>query len=142
MSQESSLSDQDAYAELSVYTLAHPDPAFIHQHIVDAFVAQTAGLDTKPITLTFALVGLYLAVEKGYTGRQVQLAHMALARKRKVWPALPLPDERGAITVREVLAAPPGEERDTMIHRWCASVWEVYQESQELIRALTTQELR
>ncbi len=31
----------------------------------------------------FALVDLYLACERGYTGRQVQLAHMALARRRR-----------------------------------------------------------
>lgn len=33
-------SEQQAYYELSYYTLAHPDPNFIHQHIVDAFGAQ------------------------------------------------------------------------------------------------------
>jgi uncharacterized protein DUF5946 len=60
---------------LSAYTLTHSDPAFIHQHVVDAFAAQSADDTTKPITLTFALVGLYLHVEKGRTGRRVQLVH-------------------------------------------------------------------
>ena len=27
----------DLYHEPSCYTLAHPDPSFIHQHIVDAY---------------------------------------------------------------------------------------------------------
>ncbi len=56
-------SDQEAYNELSYYTLSHPDPAFIHQNIVDAYTAQHAGQDTKPIAITFALIGLYLSVE-------------------------------------------------------------------------------
>ena len=129
-----SLSDQEAYAELAFYTLAHADPAFIHQHIVDAFAAQTAGPETQPVTLLFALVGLYLAVEKGLTGRQVQLAHMALAKNRNHWPRLPLPDQRGEISVYQVLAAPPGTERDEMIHRWCASVWSAYGDQQAFIR--------
>ena len=49
------------------YTLAHPDAAFIHQHIVDAFTAQTANRDSKPIAVAFALIGLGLYLEKNYT---------------------------------------------------------------------------
>jgi hypothetical protein len=128
--------DVDGYDDLAFYTLAHPDPAFIHQLVVDAYAAQAAGPDTKPVRLTFALVGLYLVVEKGFTGRQVQQVHRALAGKRKTWPTFPLPDQRGEITVRQVLAAAPGEARDAMIYRWCASVWEAYGERQEAIREL------
>ena len=51
---------RELYHELSAYTLSHPDPSFIHQYVVDAFAAQTADENTKPIALTFALVGLYL----------------------------------------------------------------------------------
>jgi hypothetical protein len=49
--------DQDAYDELQCYTLAHADPSFIHQHLVDAFTVQHADERTKPIALTFAPVG-------------------------------------------------------------------------------------
>ena len=38
------------------------------QHVVDAYAAQTARASTKPITLAFALVGLYLHLEKNQTG--------------------------------------------------------------------------
>jgi hypothetical protein len=58
------------YHELRAYSLAHRDPNFLHQHVVDAFAAQCANERTKPITLTFALVGLYLHVEKKQTGLQ------------------------------------------------------------------------
>jgi hypothetical protein len=118
--------EQELYDELSFYTLAHADPAFIHQHIVDAFAAQTAGELTKPIKLTFALVGLYLHVEKQFSGRQVQLVHMQLAQKKSEWPALRLPKERGVIRVVDVLAAPEGSERDALIHAWCAAVWDAF----------------
>lgn len=50
-------SEPAAYDELQAYTLAHGDPAFIHQHVVDAWAAQHADEETKPIALTFALVG-------------------------------------------------------------------------------------
>jgi hypothetical protein len=65
--------NHEAYNELCYYTLPHGDPAFIHQHVVDAFAAQTCSENDKPIKLTFALAGLFLYVEKQFTGRQVQL---------------------------------------------------------------------
>jgi hypothetical protein len=73
---KSKLTDQEAYDKLSRYTLAHRSPAFIHQHIVDAFTAQHADMETKPIAIVFALVGLYLYVEKNLTGKKIHFAHM------------------------------------------------------------------
>ncbi len=43
------LSEPDAYHELCCYTLAHRDPGFIHQHVVDAFAAQAEGPGTSPV---------------------------------------------------------------------------------------------
>src|SRR5271163_4347196 len=100
--------DEAAYHELYCDTLTHGSPAFILQHVVDAFAAQDAREGEKPIRLTFALVGLFLHVEKGLTGRQVQLAHMKLGRTKQNWPALQIPRDRGAITATTVLAAPSG----------------------------------
>src|SRR5262249_50414598 len=64
--------DQEAYYELAGYTLVHPDPAFIHQYIVDAYAAQHADAHCKPISISFALAGLYLHLERGYSGKAVQ----------------------------------------------------------------------
>lgn len=134
-------SDQDLYNELAYYTLAHGDPAFIHQHVVDAFTAQHADENSKPIGVVFALIGLCLHLEKNFTGRQVQQMHMRLGRYRKQWPRLPLPQERGDITAADVLAAPPGQERDKMIRSWCVSVWQAWRESRPQILDLLKKEL-
>lgn len=116
----SRLSEQDLYHELSVYTLELRDPEFIHQHVVDAFAVQHADPDSKPMALVFGLVGLYLHLEKGFTGRQVQRAHMELAHKRKQWIVPSMPEAQPAgIGVADVLAAEPGSERNAMIGRWC-----------------------
>jgi hypothetical protein len=129
----------DAYSELSFYTLAHPDQLyFIHQHIVDAQTAQTASVNTKPISIVFALVGLYLTVEKGYTGREVQQVHMQLAASKDALPTIALPVERGTITVDAVLNTPPGEQRDAMIKQWCTSVWNAYKDVQGIVIAYLT----
>ena len=61
-------------------------PGFILQHAVDAFAAQTANEQSKPIGVVFALVGLYLHVEKQFSGRQVQQVHMKLGRLKREWP--------------------------------------------------------
>src|SRR5215218_2034935 len=110
-----------AYDELYVYTMGRP--GFILQHVVDVFVVQTATADTKPIAIVFGLAGLYLHVERQFSGRQVQKAHMELARKKREWPNLSLPDDRGSITATDVLAANAGPERDSAIEHWCKSVW-------------------
>lgn len=128
--------DRETYGALCCYTLERGDPSFIHQHVVDAFTAQHADEHIKPIGLTFALVGLYLHVEKGLSGKEVQQAHMALARQKRTWPAFALPRERGQMSVADVMATRAGPERDEAIHRWCASVWEAFQDSRESIVSL------
>ena len=135
-------SDLELFHELSFYTLAHPDPAFIHQLSVDAFTAQHAEETTKPMAVVFALLGLYLHIEKGFTGKQVQRAHMRLAKHRRQWPRLPLPRKQAGITVADVVRAAPGVARDAMIEQWCVSVWEVWQESRDPIADLAKMELQ
>jgi hypothetical protein len=59
--------NQEQYNELLYYTLGHPDiEYFIHHYVVDAYTAQTADNNTNPIAKAFALVGLYLFIEKNY----------------------------------------------------------------------------
>ena len=95
------MTDEELYNELAYDTLSHPDPSFIHQHVVDAYAAQYASEKTKPIQLVFALVGLYLYVDKGFTGRQVQKAHMHLAKRRQNWEQPAFPGGRGAIAISD-----------------------------------------
>ena len=129
-------SEQNAFHELCCYTLARGDASFVHQHVVDAFAAQSADEKTKPIKLAFALAGLYLHVEKQFSGREVQRVHMNLAKRKQSWPVLPLPEDRGAVTVLEVLAAPEGDARDRAIELWCGSVWRAFHESHRIIADL------
>lgn len=110
-----------AYDEVYVYTMGRP--GFILQHVVDAFAVQTANQDTKPISVVFGLVGLYLHVEKQFSGRQVQEVHMKLGQRKREWPKINFPKDRGSMTVVDVLAMPSGPERDKAIDNWCQSVW-------------------
>ncbi|MBS0659857.1 MAG: hypothetical protein JSR82_16580 [Verrucomicrobia bacterium] len=124
--------------ELTAWTQNLADVNFVHQHVVDVQAAQQAGPATKPITLTFALVGLCLHLEHGWSGRAVQRAHMQLARAGKQWPQFPQPDERGTMSAADVVARPESE-RVAAIDAWCAEVWAAYGEChravEELLRA-------
>ena len=130
------ITDADAYNELCCYTLTLGDAAFIHQHVVDAFAAQNADKQTKPIKLAFALIGLYLHVEKQFSGREVQRAHQFLGQKKRSWPSFPLPHGRGSITARDRMRLPEGAERDQAIHDWCVSVWNAFGDSHQPVKEL------
>lgn len=125
--------DRELYNELQYYTLSHPDPDFIHQHAVNAFAAQTADENTRPITLIFALEGLYHYLEEGFTGKEVRDLHGMMAQHKMDWPEIKLPANRGNITVKDVLDKPEGPERDEMIRKWCEAVWEAYEGNRETI---------
>ena len=123
-----------AYDEVYVYTMGRP--GFILQHVVDAFAVQTANQDSKPIGVVFGLVGLYLHVEKQFSGRQVQEVHMKLGRRKREWPSICFPEDRGTMTVDDVLAASAGSERDMAIDNWCRSVWTSFGGNRQTIIAL------
>lgn len=133
---------QGIYGELTGYTVMRGDAEFIHQHLVDAYAAQHAEAHQRPIGLAFALIGLYLTFEQGATGRQVQHMHMLLANRSKTWPTFPRPPHTGALTVRDVLDAPPGDERDAALRRWAASVWQAWSHERERIAALIATVMR
>jgi hypothetical protein len=124
-----SRSCQDLCDELFAYTLTRERGEFIHQHAVDAYAAQHVGKDTKPVKIAGSLIGLYLFAERGYTGRQVQLAHMALGNKMKSWPQFEAPEKQARLTVSDPLNVPPGPERDEIIRQWARDVWEMWRES-------------
>ena len=126
--------ERAAFDEVYVYTMGRP--GFILQHVVDAFAVQTANDDSKPIGVVFGLVGLYLYVEKQFSGRQVQRVHVELGRRKREWPRVHMPEDRGSVTVANVLAASAGPERDLAINDWCRSVWTAFGADRQTIIAL------
>ena len=118
------------FGELTAKTQTLGDPAFPHQYAVDAYAAQHATEDSPLIKTTFALVGLYLACERGFTGRAVQLEHMRLGRRgRKDWPRF-FRRIHAPVTIAGVLAG------RASLHEWMASVWREWAPDHERVRAL------
>ena len=127
--------------KLSYYTLDLRDPEFIHQLIVDTYMAQHFGQKVKPIGITFALVGLYLVNEKGYTGKMVQDVHVQLANvnKSKNWPYFPQPTKKASLNVKTVLESP---DKNRAIRDWSESVWEIWKDQKGQIAGLLQQYLQ
>lgn len=130
------IAEEEAFHALLAYTVTRGDTEFIHQHAVDAFAAQRADGHTNPVKITFALVGLSLLVERRFTGRAVQRAHMELARQNRNWPTFDLPDDRGSMTVVDVTRVAEGPERDAAIHAWAAAVWATYAHTRDEIERI------
>jgi len=126
----------EAYNELQCYTLEHGGNNFIHQHVVDAWSAQHADENTKPIRLAFALIGLSFHLEKKMSGREVQRMHMEFAKKRRSWPSFELPADRGEITAIDVMNNPAGLKRDKKIDEWCISIWNAYKSNHQTVAKL------
>jgi hypothetical protein len=129
------LFDMDAmrepYDEVYAYTMGRP--GFIPQHVVDAYAAQTASDGSKPMGVIFALVGLYLHIERQFSGGEVQKVHVRMGGQKRQWPAITLPRDRGSMTAADVLMAPEGRERDHAIDEWCRSVWTAFRDSRQTI---------
>jgi hypothetical protein len=133
-------SDEQAYHLLLAYTF-EPAHYLMHQHVVDAYAAQTADEHTKPITLVFALAGLYLHFEKGFTGPEAQQAHIRMAKARKDWPRLPLVGGRGHMTASDVIQFASGPERDAGIEHWAREVWDAWREQHAIVAQLVASAL-
>lgn len=129
------------FHELSCYSSSHADPKFIHQHVVDAFALETADEETKNIKVVFALIGLFLHVEKNFTGKEVQNAHIKLGKPNKAWPKLVLPINRGDISIKNVMECPEGLKRDMAIEKWCISIWDSYSHCHESVEKLVQENL-
>ena len=120
--------------ELSYYTLGLGDAAFIHQLAVDTYAAAHYSKKVKPITIAFALVGLYLVNEKKFSGKKVQQVHtdLAKANSSKIWPEFDLPMSKNWLTIKDVLQV-SDDRKQEMIRKWNQSVWNVWNKDEEKI---------
>lgn len=128
---------RDLYHELSFYSLTHPNKDFfIHQYVVDTYTAQHASKEFKPIKNAFALIGLCLLVNYNYNGRQIQQAHMELAKTKRSWPMFLRPEAKAEITISDILLTKTYSSRDELIKKWATSVWQMYKADHQAVMQL------
>lgn len=125
------------YGEVIGYELANIAAlGRYHQRMVDAYAAQHPGADGPRITLAFALIGLFLAIERGWRGDEVRDAHQALARQHREWPRFESPTARGSLTVFDVALAGSVEAHAAAVEDWSAAVWSAWRPAHEAVATL------
>jgi len=80
--------------------------------MIDADCAQHVTAETKPIAVAFAVMDLYLWLEEGFSGCQVQRVHVLFGKRKREWPKIEIPKKRGSVTVADVLKEDPGKARN------------------------------
>ncbi len=116
------------YGEVAGCELAHPElVGRFHQLTVDTYGAQHSGGDGRGIRIAYSLVGLHLALDRGWSGLAVREAHQGMGRPQPSWPAFLRPAAVGTLTVLEVGLA--GARAGSVaghaatVQRWAAAVW-------------------
>lgn len=131
--------------EIVAYEAANPAQLLRwHQLTVDAYGAQHTGPRTRTITTAFALNGLYLVLERGFSGTHAREAHGYLAETVPEWPrfAPPSGPPAYAVTVLDVaLAGSPEEHRDLLM-RWGGCAWDAWRHVHAEVAEMTDRQLR
>ena len=113
----------------------------LHQLTVDAYGAAHAGPPTGARYVTYSLVGLCLALERGATGDEVRAFHSRMGPPVPTWPSFDPPKRRSRLTVADVAAAGASagstEGHEELVRRWAADVWASWSDRHAEVRALT-----
>jgi hypothetical protein len=113
----------------------------LHQLTVDAYGAQHAGGQGSGIRVAYSLVGLLLALERGFTGVQVRDLHQRMGKPAPGWPRFDPPPGAGWLTVEDVAIA--GRRAGSVqghadtVGRWARSVWAAWAARHDDVRGLT-----
>jgi hypothetical protein len=130
------------YWEFSNFTLSVRDQNFPHQLAVDTYAAQHYGAKMKPVTITFALIGLHLAFERGYTGREVQDAHVLLGKLHERWPGFTVTRKADEVNGSNVLQNISKDNYGQLLAKWGKSVWDSWKPEHENVRKLVDRYLK
>lgn len=95
-----------------------------HQLTVDAYGAQHAGAPSPPISTAFGLIGLYLALEHGWSGTAVRAAHRFLAQRSTTWPSFRGRSDAPVLCIADVAGATSPDEHASRVQAWARSVWD------------------
>jgi hypothetical protein len=112
-----------------------------HQLLVDTYAAQHAGDPTTRIATAFALIGLYLTLEHGWSGIEVRDAHQLLAGRYRDWPGFEAPRAPASITVQDLVLTGSPDEYVEVLHRWAQAVWASWEDQHDRVAALINERL-
>ncbi|MFD1720747.1 DUF5946 family protein [Amnibacterium endophyticum] len=120
------------HGEILGFQVQHPVMLRYHQMTADAYTAQHAGGATPLLRVGYALAGLWLSIEHGFSGEDVRSIHRRMGRPTAAWPVFepPRPPQRW-LTVVDVAEAGVRQRSERghakAVSAWAESVWETWQ---------------
>ena len=106
----------------------------VHQLTVDTYAAQHTGGRHRDKSVAIHLCGLHLVIERGVRPTRVPPLFQQLASAVQVWPHLPRPLARSAMTIFDVALAESDEEHMKRVREWSESVWGTWSSCHSQIR--------
>ena len=117
----------------------YQDPAYMrfHRLTVDAYAVQHPGVDVSQArnSVGIHLSRLWLLFERGWPISRANDAMLTITAKKMHYPWLTPPVQRGALTVRHVLAAGSPAEHEAAVDEWAQSVWRAWEAHHATVRA-------
>ena len=126
-----------SYGEVLAREYQDRDYARLHRLSVDAYAVQHPGVNGPQArnSVGIHLSRLSLILERGWPIERANDAMLAITAKKRHYPWLTPPEQRGEITVKDVLAARGPEEHETEVTLWAESVWRAWAEHHATVRA-------
>jgi Family of unknown function (DUF5946) len=114
-------------------SLAH---ARLHRLTVDAYAVQHPGVDGPQArnSVGIHLSRLCLMFDRGWSVERANDAMLAITAKKRRYPWLTPPSNRGSVTVEDVLAAENPSEHLCAVEQWAKSAWQAWAEHHAIVR--------
>lgn len=120
----------DAYGRVLAREYENPQYARLHRLTVDAYAVQHPGVDGPQArnSVGIHLSRLCLMLDCGWSMERANEAMLAITAKKRHYPWLAPPPDRGAVTVKNVLVAQNPSEHLGAVERWAQSAWQAWAE--------------
>jgi Family of unknown function (DUF5946) len=126
----------EAYGRVLAREYESPSYARLHRLTVDAYAVQHPGVDGAQArnSVGIHLSRLALLFDWGWSVERTDDALWAIPAKKRHYPWLTPPVERGAITVKNVLAAQNPVRHLYAVEQWANSAWQAWGEHHAIVR--------
>lgn len=103
--------------------------------VIDAYAVQHHGKPERRAiqSVNAHLVALYLQLEKGYSGEQVNAALQRVLKFANEFVWLEPPTPNGTMTIADVLRAQTPEEQANAIEKYARDIWSAWQVHRETV---------
>lgn len=114
----------------------HTYPPITHRLTVDAYACQHPGYSSKHSIQSIAvhLISLYLILEKGVESRAATDAVRKALGKNLEFSWLEPPENRGDMTILDVIEQKDPESINSVVKQWAQTVWDAWSQYHDTVK--------